>query len=209
LRNLPIVPMNSDGDPLSADEVQRLAQQRNLTFPRTVDVDFSLEGTNLSVRWINTFGGGATTPPKTRAGEKSDLIPLSSVNAWDDFKRFVNALDRKRFVFRGQENSEWRLRTSFHRTGRSNLQRYSTSDMSDLHRALSALTAYPFNLNDPYHFGAFLNLAQHHGYPKPLLDWTWSPYVAAVFFRSAISANPRLPVGKRGFSSLIFVNGTD
>lgn len=38
-----------------------------------------------------------------------------------------------------------------------------------------------FNLEDKNDFGAFINLIQHHGYPTPVLDWSYSPYVAAFF----------------------------
>src|SRR5271166_5606776 len=44
-----------------------------------------------------------------------------------------------------------------------------------------------FNLNIPDENGAFFNLVQHHGYPTPLLDWTYSPYVAAFFAYRGIS----------------------
>src|ERR1700744_4056075 len=50
-----------------------------------------------------------------------------------------------------------------------------------LYRHLSLRGSHIFNLNIPEQNGAFFNLVQHHGYPTPLLDWTYSPFVAAFF----------------------------
>jgi hypothetical protein len=99
---------------------------------------------------------------------------------WAEFREYVSGLKESRLLFRGQ-SGQWRLRTSFHRSGRADLARFLREDVQILYKHLSARTKHVFNLTIPDENGAFLNLIQHHGYPSPLLDWTYSPYVAAFF----------------------------
>ena len=146
------------------------------------DTEWQVTPTQILLKWRTNIGtNGDGWMVKSQQQNPSGLAPLSDVKTWEEFKRFALALEPSRFVFRGHEKSTWRLRTAFHRTGRANLMKFMTQDVRALHRHLSGLTTHHFNLNDQLDYAAFLNLAQHHGYPTPILDWTHSPFVAAYF----------------------------
>jgi len=147
-------------------------------FPATADVNYSVKQTHLILDWKTPIGtNGFATLPRSNADKASALS--SKIMSWQQFKNFANKQTYRQAIFRGQEQSLWRLRTAFHRAGRSDILRYQLEDGPILWRMLSGRTRHLYDLSNADQNGAFLHLAQHHGYPTPLLDWSYSPYVAA------------------------------
>lgn len=172
------------GMPVSWDVIKN-QYPNNVSISSYADVSGTWDEDTVTLSWATEIGSsGSCVLPRSKADNSSSLVP--SIKDWEQYKTYVATLEGRRNLFRGQ-NQPKRLRTSFHRSGRADLIRFLREDVQALHKHLSARTKHVFNLENPNENGAFFNLIQHHGYPTPLLDWTYSPYVAAFFAYRGIS----------------------
>jgi hypothetical protein len=159
------------------------AKYPNAEFPTKANVKFLGRYQNeLNVEWETEIGTNGTSKlTRTDINAPSKVEVKSNVRTWEEFQDFVrNSSEATGWIYRGQQKN-WPLRTGFFRTTRRDLRRYMNEDIPRLHQVLSSRTKHFFDLRNDHEMGAFLNLAQHHGFPTPLLDWSRSPYVGAYF----------------------------
>jgi hypothetical protein len=180
-KRLDLSPIDPRSDqPTEWNKIRDLFPQAD-AYPSYADVRLEVADDTLNISWTTDIGTtGSSEIKKSSAAALTEYQPLPDVTSWDAYKKYVCDLEYRRFIFRGQAQ-QLRLRTAFHRTGRANLQWFIDNDIKTLHRHLSQRTTHVFNREIPDENGAFFNLVQHHGYPTPLLDWTFSPFVAAYF----------------------------
>jgi hypothetical protein len=114
--------------------------------------------------------------------DNAEIIP-QECGSWAEFKLWADSIRRAQKVeaFRGHGDKTFRLKTSMHRAGRYRLERYCSETLLEFCGHLEAVEGIRANLSNGDDYSMLLGMAQHHGLPTPLLDWTRSPYVAAFF----------------------------
>ena len=108
-----------------------------------------------------------------------------SLEEWHNFMGWSLTKQAPRWVFRGQ-SQHWPLKPSVAR-----LNRYKPELEILLLNEFKRHSVSHFNTNSISDEWNWLALAQHHGLPTRLLDWTYNPLVAAYF------ASKHSPRGKK------------
>jgi hypothetical protein len=123
---------------------------------------------------------------KVLGDEYSAYIPVAKVSGW---KQFTEILEDEFFnrpttqlSFRGHRRYDWGLTPSLGRLNTSGIISEELADSQvELFRRATRGRLTDTSMVDDGEADELWSVGQHHGLMTPLLDWTYSPYVALFF----------------------------
>lgn len=178
--------LHNDGGVMTREEADReIAVLQEIHgekgFPLSLDVELRRTENVIEADYFSSLGfHGKIELFLSEAMSQSALIPKYEIDSWTAFRDWAIMQRPREYIFRGQRSSS-KLSTTFHRTWRRDLKRWIDIDVQHLFGLLAEKVSYPLTPGNQMHNAAFWSLLQHHGYPTPMLDWTYSPFVAAFF----------------------------
>jgi hypothetical protein len=109
-------------------------------------------------------------------------MPIKKIESWRDFLKVMAGPKYRNWAFRGQRDATWPLVSSLTRyLDKHEVDPQAWATQEDRIFRIFRRKAHLFLEHVPDDHDAFqwLALMQHHGAPTRLLDFTWSPFVAA------------------------------
>ena len=127
---------------------------------------------------------GQTKRFEVMADELSGRIPVTRLESWRDFTQLLESDFFNRhgvqLVFRGHRRHDWGLMPTLGRVTTNGIITEALADdqLDRFRRAVRGRLSDTALVDEP---DELWSVGQHHGLMTPLLDWTYSPYVALFF----------------------------
>lgn len=120
-------------------------------------------------------------PTRPKKSSRTGVRAVRRADTWEKFSRWIGSLNGVNWMFRGVTNVKYDLRPKIGRPEirKDGYLRQNEKWLLDEFRRMAR--AHTTAENAPRNWWEWLALAQHHGLPTRLLDWTYSPLIAAYF----------------------------
>jgi hypothetical protein len=121
------------------------------------------------------------------ADRLSGRIPVTRIERWQDFSSLLESsffnTNGIQFVFRGHRRYDWSLLPTLGRLTENGIvsEQLSNRQLELFRRAVRGRLKDTSLLVEVEQEDELWAVGQHHGLMTPLLDWTYSPYVALFF----------------------------
>jgi len=121
--------------------------------------------------------------------QPSGRIPVTRIEHWRDFSSllessFFNRVDEQ-FIFRGHRRFDWEMTPTLARVTQNGIvtEDIAKRQLEMFRKAIRGRISDHSLLDDEdeREHDELWSIGQHHGLMTPLLDWTYSPYVALFF----------------------------
>lgn len=118
------------------------------------------------------------------ADERSGRIPVTRLESWRDYTELLeNSFFNRpatQLIFRGQRRSDWSLMPTLGRLSENGIvtENLAATQLERFKRAIRGRLSDNSLLEED---DELWSIGQHHGLMTPLLDWSYSPYVALFF----------------------------